>query len=116
VVVFEDKQNPEHTFAAQVSEDDEFLLLHVFKGGRNHKLWAAKITPEDLVASSRPKFKFDIIISDTFEAEWRYVTFQRGMMLADKQSYVGNSNEVFFYFTTQPTMDSWFYSRLSITS
>lgn len=33
VVVFEDKKNYEHTFDAQVSEDDQLLLLHVFKGG-----------------------------------------------------------------------------------
>jgi hypothetical protein len=94
VVLFEDKKNSKHTFATQVSEDDQLLLLHVFKGGRSHKLWAAKIAPEDLMASFRPEFKFDIIISDIFEAEWRYIKFRRGKMLADEQSYVGNSSEV----------------------
>jgi prolyl oligopeptidase len=88
VVVFDDKKNSEHRFAVQVSEDDQLLLFHVFKGGRSHKLWAAKITPEDLMASFRPEFKFDIIISDIFDAEWRYVKFHRGKMLADEQIYV----------------------------
>ena len=97
VVVFEDKKNSEHTFAAPVSEDDQLLLLHVFKGGRSQKLWAAKITPEDLMASFRPEFNFDIIISDILEAEWRYVKFQRGKMLADEHSYVGNSSEVLLF-------------------
>jgi hypothetical protein len=87
VVVFDDKKNSEHTFAAQVSEDDQLLFLHVFKGGRSHKLWAAKITPEHFMASFRPEFKFDIIISEIFEVEWRHVKFHRGKMLADEQIY-----------------------------
>ena len=48
-------------------------------------------------ASFRPEFKFDVIISDIFEAEWRYVKFRRGKMLADEQSYVGNSSEVLLF-------------------
>jgi hypothetical protein len=57
----------------------------------------SKNSPEDLMASFRPESKFDIILSDIFEAEWRYVKFQRGKMLADEQSHVGNSSEVLLF-------------------
>lgn len=73
-VAFENLENLDHTFAAEVSEDDEFLLLSIFKGGRNNRLWAAGISPgSKLLNSYGSKMEFDIKISDNFEAEWRYV-------------------------------------------
>jgi prolyl oligopeptidase len=78
VVVFEDRENLDHTFTAGVSEDEEFVLLSIFKGGRNNRLQATKITPgsEILSSSSDVKLDFDIKISDTFDAEWRYVSLE----------------------------------------
>jgi hypothetical protein len=70
-VLFEDKENLDHTFAAETSEDDEFLFLFVFKGGRKHRFWAARITPEKLSSLSGLGLGFDIKISDNFDAEWR---------------------------------------------
>jgi prolyl oligopeptidase len=71
LVVFEDKENLDHTFAAETSEGDEILFLFVFKGGRKHRFWATRTTPEILSNLSGSSLKFDIKISDNFDAEWR---------------------------------------------
>ncbi|KAE9364943.1 alpha/beta-hydrolase [Stipitochalara longipes BDJ] len=81
VVVFKDENNSDHTFAAEVTENHDFLLLSVFKGGRSNKLWAAKITPEHFSASSGLKLDFDFEISDKFEAEWSYMGKSRTSLI-----------------------------------
>jgi prolyl oligopeptidase len=78
VVVFEDGENLDHRFTAEVPEDEEFLLLSIFKGGRKNTLRAMKTTPGSEIPSnsSGVKLDFDINISDTFDAEWRYVSLE----------------------------------------
>jgi prolyl oligopeptidase len=100
VVVFEDRENLDHTFAAHVSEDNQLLFLFVFRGGRNNRLSGAKITPESFLSSLRLGLQFDMRISDTFDAEWRYVSRRIGMNLADENSYLGRTGNSLIFHNT----------------
>jgi prolyl oligopeptidase len=93
LVVFEDEENPDHTFAVEMTQDDQFLLLYVFRGGRNNSLRAARINSESLSAASGANIEFEIKIEDKFEAEWRQVQqkYVEETRSINKYSYVGTS-------------------------
>jgi prolyl oligopeptidase len=100
VVAFEDRENLDHTFAVEVSDDDELLFLFVFRGGREHGIWAARMGSGNLLASSGSGFEFDIKISDNFDAEWRYVPHRRSEKLSNEYSYIGKSGESLLFHNT----------------
>lgn len=67
-MVYSDVQNPTHTFAARASDDGKFVFLSIFKAGRSNQLWAARVMEQKDPAILA--LRFDIKISDNFDAEW----------------------------------------------